>query len=44
MTNNGPSHCVVTPGSSISDDLNTPMKYPSNLNILEGNYIQNGMQ
>jgi hypothetical protein len=44
-TNNDPfPNCVVTPGSSISHDLNTPMKYPSKLNILDGNYVHNGMQ
>jgi hypothetical protein len=44
-TNNDPSpHSVVTPGSSICQDLKTPMKYPSNLNILEGKYIHNGVQ
>jgi hypothetical protein len=44
-TNNDlPPHCVVTPGSSISHDLNIPMKYPSNLNILDENYLRNRMQ
>jgi hypothetical protein len=44
-TNNDPSpHSVVAPGSSIHQDLKTPMKYPSNVNILEGKYFHNGMQ
>ncbi|PNF44093.1 hypothetical protein B7P43_G16235 [Cryptotermes secundus] len=42
-TDNGAPHCVVIPGSSISHDMNTPMKHPSNL-ILDGNSIHNGMQ
>jgi hypothetical protein len=44
-TNNNPfPHNVVIPGSSISQDLNTPPKYPLKFNILDGNNIHNGIQ
>jgi hypothetical protein len=34
-------HSVMTAGSDISQDLNTPPNYPMTFNILDGNNIHN---